>query len=180
MDGSFIDGPPAWREWQGARWYYNTKMGRYRGPTGLMLAVAVWCWHNGEVPDGYEIHHINEDKTDDRLENLEAVLVSEHRSHHGKINGPLGGAKAGSSGAHAMWDQRGYQTRVCDECSDDYETRSTYSNYCGKRCRVARAIVVSVSDSRSKNPERSDVYDLTIEDAHEFFAEGILVLIVTS
>lgn len=38
------------------------------------------------------------------------------------------------------------------------------------------AIVVTVSDSRfKKNETLSDVYDLTVEDGHEFFAGGILV-----
>ena len=139
MDGSFIDGPPAWREWQGQRWWYNTKMRRYRGPTGLLLAVAVWCWHNGPVPDGYEIHHKNEDPTDDRLENLEAVSIHEHRSHHG----PKNGAKSATSpsvasglGAAVMWPNREFETRVCIECGDAYQTRSTYSSYCGKQCSV--------------------------------------------
>lgn len=30
----------------------------------------VWIAFNGPIPDGYEINHINEDKTDCRLENL--------------------------------------------------------------------------------------------------------------
>ena len=30
----------------------------------------VWVWHNGAIPDGLVVDHINGDTTDDRIENL--------------------------------------------------------------------------------------------------------------
>jgi hypothetical protein len=33
----------------------------------------VWIWHNGDIPEGLEIDHINRDKSDDRIENLRVV-----------------------------------------------------------------------------------------------------------
>ena len=38
----------------------------------------VWEAFNGPVPDGLEINHINEDKTDNRLENLNLMTPSEN------------------------------------------------------------------------------------------------------
>lgn len=32
----------------------------------------------GKIPDGWDIHHINQDKTDNRIENLECLPKSEH------------------------------------------------------------------------------------------------------
>lgn len=44
--------------------------------------VLVWESTNGSVPDGYQVHHKNEDKTDNRLENLECLTPLEHKRKH--------------------------------------------------------------------------------------------------
>ena len=38
----------------------------------------VWEWFNGPIPEGYQINHINENKEDNRLENLELVTAKEN------------------------------------------------------------------------------------------------------
>lgn len=45
---------------------------RFRGFNHKVHRV-VWMIHNGEIPDGYEIDHINHDKLDNRIENLRCV-----------------------------------------------------------------------------------------------------------
>jgi ribonucleotide reductase alpha subunit len=43
-----------------------------------------WMWEqvNGPVPDGFEVHHKNENRRDDRSSNLELKASGEHRSMH--------------------------------------------------------------------------------------------------
>lgn len=46
---------------------------------GVSYAQYVWEEANGRsVPDGFQVDHINEDKTDDRLENLQLLTPEEN------------------------------------------------------------------------------------------------------
>ena len=51
-----------------------------------LLHHLVWWQNTGElVPDGFVLHHMNEDKFDNRFENLELLSNSEHcRQHRGQ------------------------------------------------------------------------------------------------
>ena len=52
----------------------------------------VWEQANGPIPKGGMIHHVNHDKTDNRLENL--VLVRSHREHVEAHGGSLNERRA--------------------------------------------------------------------------------------
>ncbi len=46
----------------------------------------IWEQHNGKIPEGFMIHHINGIKDDDRIENLMCVSRKEHgQLHRGKF-----------------------------------------------------------------------------------------------
>lgn len=60
----------------------------YGKSTGLALRTHVvwWLYYGTMPPDGFDIHHLNHNKLDDRIENLEAI---DHRQH-GIYHNPTG------------------------------------------------------------------------------------------
>lgn len=50
----------------------------------LGLHRAVYSYYHGEIPAGYEVHHRNEDPTDNDVSNLQLKTHSEHQAWHMK------------------------------------------------------------------------------------------------
>lgn len=69
-------------EFMGVR-YYRTRNGYYKAmPNGELLHRAVWRHHNGAIPPGHEIHHLDDNKANNDPSNLECLLKAAHCSMH--------------------------------------------------------------------------------------------------
>lgn len=151
-------------EFLGVR-YCRNFYGYYRscGKSKLALHREVWAHEHGPIPEGYEVHHKNEDKGDNRLENLECLPLFVHRSAHKQT--PEHKAQAREAMklgriALAKWDAAnpdhrktaGYQRRareklprvvkVCTQCSKTYESQqyeAARRRFCSRNCKGAAA-----------------------------------------
>ena len=61
--------------------YHRHKKGYYIN-MNLRLHIDVWKFHNGDIPKGYEIHHIDQNKDNNQIENLQCLTRKEHVSVH--------------------------------------------------------------------------------------------------
>jgi len=66
------------------KFYQDKKTGYWISTTSPRIRAHVWVWkyHWQIVPHGYHVHHINEDRSDNRIDNLELIHKSRHMSHH--------------------------------------------------------------------------------------------------
>ena len=62
--------------------YYVIRSSK-EGNNGKLLHRLIWeDFYNREIPDGYDIHHINNDVLDNRIQNLQCVEHGKHIQFH--------------------------------------------------------------------------------------------------
>lgn len=142
------------------RKYYRTPSGywqsSYPRPTKL-LHVAVWEATNGEVPEGCVIHHVDRDKSNNAIENLQCLTISEHCTLHAREQGQSSqsihcicvqcgssflahhhDAKFCSTKCYNRWYREHNdcnEERFCVRCGKPFKTRKdTATKYCSGKC----------------------------------------------
>lgn len=70
-------------EWGGSKWSLrnNGYYGRTTGDRGMMHR-AVWEHFNGPIPDGWDVHHLDRDRTNNDISNLTCLSKDEHTKLH--------------------------------------------------------------------------------------------------
>lgn len=147
------------QEFNGVRYYL---CGKYYQRKGQRLHRVVWEYHHGEIPDGFDVHHIDGDRGHNDEENLACIDRSEHHRHHAAMPDfleyarkhiedmrPLAaewhGSEAGrawhSAQGKANWEKRKTISYTCTHCGAEFTTKHVYSaqsnRFCSGRCRAA-------------------------------------------
>lgn len=126
-----------------------------RGP--IYLHRVIWAHHNGLIPVGCQIHHRDEDTTNNRLDNLELVTPKQHAKEHWTEE------RAAASREHldkvrhraAVWHRskvgREWHRALakatlrkverleyeCERCGKRYKSLKRRTNrYCSSKCRA--------------------------------------------
>ena len=143
-------------------YYLSTKM---IDGKRMRLHRYVWETFNGEVPDGYHVHHIDGNKGHNDIENLTLIKSSEHAQLHGQLlsNDPVtvkkridnltNNARPKATEWHKSevgrkWHKEHYEefkaalyqkvTKVCEQCGKEYEgTPGKGQRFCSNACKSA-------------------------------------------
>ena len=103
------------------------------------LHVYVWRVNNGEIPDGYHVHHKDGNKDNNELENLACIPRFDHFSYHGKkhaqehpdeVKARLDNARIYASLWHGSPEGRAWHMKHAQEM--DVQPREFVCEYCGK------------------------------------------------
>ena len=136
--------------------------GKYFQRRGVRLHRMVWEYHNGKIPQGYHVHHVDEDRSNNAIENLRLMLGNEHVSAHaneqervdmsrGNIERAREAARRWHSSEAGLayhsvlgkenWKKRTVQTYVCSYCGRKFQTKHIYgegkNHFCHQNCKAS-------------------------------------------
>jgi predicted nucleic acid-binding Zn ribbon protein len=137
------------QKFNGENYWY---CGKYFQRHGKRLHRAVWKYHHGEIPKKYHVHHVDEDRSNNQIENLQLLEGSNHEGHHGKVDDRTTWKSAMRDGAkkwHASEEGRQFHREhyekhckvalqqkkelVCDFCGKTYIGAG--GRFCSGNCK---------------------------------------------
>lgn len=143
------------QEFLGVRYWL---CGFYFQRKGARLHRVVWEHHKGPIPDGMHVHHVNGNRSENGIENLDLVSQSEHLSHHGRVGDRSSWAKAMRAGARKWhgskegraWHSehaKGYMAKIlaprvaknCEQCGKTFMAHKVIaarSKFCHPNCKA--------------------------------------------
>lgn len=155
------------------KFYRDNSTGYWISTSKKKIRAHVWVWQNhfGKVPKGYHIHHKNEDKSDNQIENLSLISASEHTSMH--MQDPERRKKASEMAnqyrhltkewhaseegkawhkAHGIltWICRKPIKVICDVCLLKFETKTYHMRFCSNKCKSQFRRISGLDDEERK------------------------------
>lgn len=127
------------------------------GSSRKRLHVYMWEKHNGETPKGYEIHHKDENKDNNEIENLMCMTRKEHMRWHAeniseeqlkkaRENLEIAREKASEwhkseegrkwhrSQSHRRFNHDARFDLTCTVCGNNYTSPKRWSTFCSRNC----------------------------------------------
>lgn len=160
-DLALVDGYRFRRDKKTGYYLSSKKIGNNR----KRLHVYIWEKEHGPVPKGYHVHHKDENKLNNELDNLELQTKENHAVLHGRtlteedrqkrrqnlIENGMPAAKSwhGSAEGYLWHSQHAKETMskrkpikyICSNCGKVFESRHIYGHdancFCSNKCKAA-------------------------------------------
>lgn len=151
--------------------------GFYYQRKGKRLHRTVWEYHNGAIPSGYHVHHADENRSNNQIDNLRLVKAEKHLSDHMKSPDRIEQSKitlqkaipkapewhASEEGrewhsehAKQYWDNAPENTYCCDFCGVEYQSQKVMvkgNHFCSNKCKSAFRRKIGIDSERRVCPE---------------------------
>jgi hypothetical protein len=148
---------PKYIEYDGLRFCRDEKTGYYLNSTiRKRLHRYVWEKEVGEIPKGCQIHHINGDKSDNRIDNLAIMTASGHLRLHGQEQSRKEKCRENikkatpeaikwhKSEEGRKWHRENFnpeiahkrEQKICEQCGKEYEGLH-FQRFCSNACKSA-------------------------------------------
>lgn len=132
---------------------------RYFSRSGRFLHRDIWEFHNGPIPEGYQVHHKDGDHLNNDIRNLECITRARHEELHSAERSALGrsdaqvrhlasirekaadwhkseeGRRWHAEHGKASWEGRTPTALVCRECGAGFESFRPDASFCSKKCQ---------------------------------------------
>ena len=138
-------------------WYSTTRVNGKR----VYMHKYVWEYYNSTIPKGYEVHHIDLNRDNNNIENLQLLTIKEHKDLHSALNKSneetvkkwKGNLKLAIDKAkewhksevgkrwhseHARnidYSKINYGERTCIVCGTTYLAKNTKQRFCSQACK---------------------------------------------
>ena len=122
--------------------YTKRDNGRYQ-TSCISIYRDVWRYFFGYIPEGYEIHHVDKNKENNDISNLQMLTVKEHKAAHrqeatcpicGKTFNVRNHGKIYCSRDCANEAKRSIFDKQCPVCGKIFKMHNRDSKYCSHSC----------------------------------------------
>lgn len=139
------------------KFYKDKQTGYWISTLRPKIRAHVWVWNqnHGEVPKGYHVHHRDEDKSNNSIENLTILTHIDHAKAHmtedrvafcrqnlNKIRPMTKAWHASEEGRewhtqHGIdgWNNRKPIEITCKVCSERFTTKAYHKDFCSNKCK---------------------------------------------
>jgi len=152
--------------------YKKRRGGRYYRASGRLLHRDVWSGSNGDIPDGFHVHHMDNKKANNGIEILDCMSMHDHRRLHGLEKRNLTvlynshgkaikeAAKWHKSEAGREWHAEHWEKnlrkmteekidKICEQCGGGYQStrlQKTQARFCSNGCKSQHRRLSGIDD----------------------------------